>query len=390
MAHRNAPLTETGRLRLARCVVEDGWPLRRAAERFQVSPTTAQRWAERYRELRRGRDGRPLVAARTTARAGPRPAPSGGSSRSVSLRRWGPARIALPAAAEPSTVHRVLARYRLARLAAPGPGHRPGRSAATNTTRPATWSTSTSRSSATSPTAAATGSSGRAGRPQQPRQRRLRLPAHRRRRPLPPGLHRDPRRRDEGRPPPAFWHRAQAFFAAAGITVERVLTDNGCLLPLRTLARRPGRSRDHPQAHPALPAADQRQSRTLQPHPARRMGLRPALPLRTRTTRSLPRLAPHLQPPPRPHRTERPTTRQPRPQPNPLLAAADQSVRGCRDGCLFPTWPSEASRESGTFPMVFVAVAWIPGDVFGAPGSRSLARRSTPRCPRTATKHLMR
>lgn len=32
----------------ARCVVEDGWTLRRAAERFQVSPTTAQRWADRY------------------------------------------------------------------------------------------------------------------------------------------------------------------------------------------------------------------------------------------------------------------------------------------------------------------------------------------------------
>ncbi|WP_189853321.1 helix-turn-helix domain-containing protein, partial [Streptomyces griseoloalbus] len=51
MIHRNAPLTETGRLCLARCVVEDGWPLRRAAERFQVSPTTAQRWAERYRRF---------------------------------------------------------------------------------------------------------------------------------------------------------------------------------------------------------------------------------------------------------------------------------------------------------------------------------------------------
>jgi transposase len=48
---RNAPVTETGRLRLARCVVDDGWPLRRAAERFQVSPTTAQRWAGRYRAL---------------------------------------------------------------------------------------------------------------------------------------------------------------------------------------------------------------------------------------------------------------------------------------------------------------------------------------------------
>jgi transposase len=51
MPHRNAPLTETGRLRLARCVVDDGWPVRRAAERFQVSPTTAARWAARYREL---------------------------------------------------------------------------------------------------------------------------------------------------------------------------------------------------------------------------------------------------------------------------------------------------------------------------------------------------
>jgi transposase len=49
MLHRNAPLSETGRLRLARCVVEDGWPLRRAAGRFQVSPTTAKRWADRYR-----------------------------------------------------------------------------------------------------------------------------------------------------------------------------------------------------------------------------------------------------------------------------------------------------------------------------------------------------
>ncbi|MGY1896892.1 leucine zipper domain-containing protein, partial [Nocardia gipuzkoensis] len=51
MSHRNAPLSELGRLRLARCVVEDGWPLRRAAERFQVSPTTAKRWADRYRTV---------------------------------------------------------------------------------------------------------------------------------------------------------------------------------------------------------------------------------------------------------------------------------------------------------------------------------------------------
>jgi transposase len=46
--HANVPLTERGRLRLARCVVDDRWPLRRAADRFQVSVTTAKRWAERY------------------------------------------------------------------------------------------------------------------------------------------------------------------------------------------------------------------------------------------------------------------------------------------------------------------------------------------------------
>ena len=57
MVHRNAPLSETGRLRLARCVVDDGWPLRRAAERFQVSHTTAARWAARYRQAGRHRHG---------------------------------------------------------------------------------------------------------------------------------------------------------------------------------------------------------------------------------------------------------------------------------------------------------------------------------------------
>ena len=39
----------TGRLRLARCVVDDHWPLRRAADRFQVSVTTAARWSARAR-----------------------------------------------------------------------------------------------------------------------------------------------------------------------------------------------------------------------------------------------------------------------------------------------------------------------------------------------------
>ncbi|GAA5228685.1 hypothetical protein GCM10025778_32240 [Paeniglutamicibacter antarcticus] len=51
VSHSNAILAPKGRLLLlAQCVVDDAWPLRRAAERFQVSVTTASRWASRYRE----------------------------------------------------------------------------------------------------------------------------------------------------------------------------------------------------------------------------------------------------------------------------------------------------------------------------------------------------
>jgi hypothetical protein len=52
VSHSNSPLSATARLRLrlAHCIVQDGWPLRRAADRFGDSVTTAVRWAQRYRE----------------------------------------------------------------------------------------------------------------------------------------------------------------------------------------------------------------------------------------------------------------------------------------------------------------------------------------------------
>lgn len=115
MPHPNAPLTETGRLRLARCVVDDRWPLRRAAERFQVAPATASRWADRYRRLgeagMRDRSSRPHHSPRRT--------PTRTERRIINvrvLRRWGPARIAYLLGLNPATVHRVLVRYRLPRL----------------------------------------------------------------------------------------------------------------------------------------------------------------------------------------------------------------------------------------------------------------------------------
>src|ERR1041385_8821218 len=50
MAHANAALTPKHRLRLARLVVEQGWPPSRAAEFFNVSWRTADKWGRRYRE----------------------------------------------------------------------------------------------------------------------------------------------------------------------------------------------------------------------------------------------------------------------------------------------------------------------------------------------------
>jgi transposase InsO family protein len=113
--HPNATLTPTGRLRLARLVVVQGWTLARAAERFSVSITTARRWAERYRQL-----GVVGMADRSSR---PHRSPSQLDVRTerriVGLRvsrRWGPARIAYRLGLNPSTVHKVLQRYRCPRL----------------------------------------------------------------------------------------------------------------------------------------------------------------------------------------------------------------------------------------------------------------------------------
>jgi transposase-like protein len=115
MPHRNAPLTETGRLRLARCVVEDGWPLRRAAERFQVSPATTARWAGRYRQA-----GAAGMADRSSRpQHSPNRIPGRTERRVIALRmrRLGPALIAFRLGLNPSTVHRVLTWHGCPRLA---------------------------------------------------------------------------------------------------------------------------------------------------------------------------------------------------------------------------------------------------------------------------------
>jgi transposase InsO family protein len=114
--YRNAPLSELGRLRLARCVVEQGWAEARAAERFQVSRPTVHRWATRYRAQGAAgmadRSSRPHHSPRRTTTPVVR--------KVVHLRykqRLGPAQIAPQVGLAPSTVPAVLVRCRISRLA---------------------------------------------------------------------------------------------------------------------------------------------------------------------------------------------------------------------------------------------------------------------------------
>jgi transposase InsO family protein len=237
VVHRNAPLSETGRLRLARCVVEDGWPLRRAAERFQVSHVTAARWAARYRA--QGRAGMADLSSRP--HASPRRTPARTERRIVKLRvskRLGPARIGYRLGLAPSTVHAVLARYRCPRLAyldrgAGVPVRRYERD------RPGELVHADVKKLGNIPDGGGWRTAGRA----QGKQNRAATPGARRDRygnsQLGYGyLHTvlDDHSRlayteilaDERKETAAaFLARAAAWYATAGITIERVLTDNG-------------------------------------------------------------------------------------------------------------------------------------------------------------------
>ena len=114
MTHANAHLTPKGRLRLARSIVEQDWSYRRAAERFQCSPATAKKWADRLRA------GQPMSDRSSRPRQSPNQTSRRTERRIIALRfirRWGPHRIAYHLHLARATVERVLRRYRMPRLA---------------------------------------------------------------------------------------------------------------------------------------------------------------------------------------------------------------------------------------------------------------------------------
>jgi transposase InsO family protein len=115
VSHANAALTPRARLRLAELVVHRGWTYAAAAKMFMVAPRTAKKWADRYRA-----EGAPGMLDRSS-----RPWTSPTQThpdvvRQIVRLRWrhrlGPVQIAGRLGVPASTVHAVLVRCRINRL----------------------------------------------------------------------------------------------------------------------------------------------------------------------------------------------------------------------------------------------------------------------------------
>lgn len=123
MSHANAALTPVHRLRIGRLVVQDGWSVAAAADYFQVSWPTAKRWSDRYRAALEG-SGQPPTAVAMADRSSrphrsPNRTPEPVKRKIVHLRwkkRLGPVQIAGIVGMPASTVHAVLVRCRINRL----------------------------------------------------------------------------------------------------------------------------------------------------------------------------------------------------------------------------------------------------------------------------------
>jgi transposase InsO family protein len=224
VVHRNAALNVHGRLLLCRRI-EAGWPVARAAEAQGISRQCAYKWWRRYHldgpDALGDRSSRPR---RTPTRTPRRVEERIGRIRAAD--KLGPARISSRTGVPASTVHRVLVRQGLSRL------DRMDRPSGTvvrryERSRPGELVHVDIKKLGKIP---AGGGHRRLGRAAARKHKRGRIGYH--------YIHSavDDYSRlayseilpdETGATAAAFWTRAETWFRARGVVVERVLTDNG-------------------------------------------------------------------------------------------------------------------------------------------------------------------
>lgn len=225
--HRNAPLTPEGRLRLCRRI-EAGWPVAHAADSMGISRDRAYVWWGRYQA--EGAAG--LLDRSSRPRRCPTQTKPSRERRILALRRnrgLGPARIAGIVGLPASTVHAVLVRHGLNRLdhldrVTRAPIRRMEMS------RPGELVHLDVKKLGRIPRGGGWRIHGRATTAGQQSKKRVPIgyafvhsavDAYSRL------AYSEVLSDEQGARAAAFWVRALAFFAGHGITVERVLTDNG-------------------------------------------------------------------------------------------------------------------------------------------------------------------
>ncbi len=226
--HPNAVLTPAGRRRMVACVLEKGWSIEATAERFQVDPKTVRKWRDRFRV--EGPAG--LQDRSSRPHRSPNRTPPSCRRRVLELRRqrrWGADHIGHDLGLAPSTVQAILRSAGLGRLdhgdrATAGSRPRPKRY---QRERPGELVHVDVKKIAAIPPGGGWRMHGWENRS--------------RRRPYVVGyryIHTaiDDRTRlaysevlhdEQAVTAAAFWTRAVLWFALRGVTVERVLTDNG-------------------------------------------------------------------------------------------------------------------------------------------------------------------
>ena len=112
--HKNAPLTPKGREAMVRCVIEGGLGKAAAARQFNTTPKTVAKWVDRFRAAGvdglRDRSSRPLSLPSQTAPA------TCAAVEALRRQRHTGKQIAAEAGVSPATVSRILRRLGLNRM----------------------------------------------------------------------------------------------------------------------------------------------------------------------------------------------------------------------------------------------------------------------------------
>lgn len=113
--HPNASLTPLGRRKMVACVLDRGWTIEATAERFQVDAKTVRKWRDRF--VAEGDAG--LFDRSSRPHSSPNATPAECRRRIVELRRqrrWGAAHIGHEVGRAASTVQKILTVEGLSRL----------------------------------------------------------------------------------------------------------------------------------------------------------------------------------------------------------------------------------------------------------------------------------